>query len=175
MPMKRTFAALSGAALAGLLIAGAHAANPEPVVVEVTFVDPIDIVENNPLQFGLVDTSFAVGDTIAVGTDGSVTDSGTFSVGGTQAAANLTVTAAAATPITILIDNVSGGADYALSAFECSYDGGADTACDGAGMTTTSAATPTATLLVGATITGNGGGAAAGTQNGSFDVTVTYQ
>ena len=175
MAMKRKFAALSGAAIASLVIAGAYAANPEPVVVEVTFVDPIDIVENNPLQFGLVDTSLAAGDTIAVGTDGSVTDSGAFSVGGTQAAANLSVTAAASTPITILIDNLTNGADYTLSAFQCSYDGGADTACDGGGMNVTSAATATATLLVGATITGTGGSSAPGTQNGSFDVTITYQ
>jgi hypothetical protein len=174
--MKRTLAALSGAGLASLLSVGAYAANPETVVVEVTFVDPIDIVENNPLQFGLVDTSFANADTITVGTDGSVTDSGAFSVGGTQAAANLSVTAATATPITIVVDNITNNTDYSLSAFQCSYDGGADTACDGAGMNTTSSTTATAPLLIGATITGNGGNnATPGAQPGSFDVTITYQ
>jgi len=177
MAMKRKFAALSCAALASLVIVGAYAANPEPVTVEVTFVVPIDIVENNSLRFGLVDTGFGNGDTVTVATDGTVSDSGAgaFAVGGTTGAADLSVTAAASTPILILADNATGAADYTVDTFVCNYNGTGDAPCDGAGYATTSAAAATATLLVGATINGNGGSAAPGTQNSTFDVTITYQ
>jgi len=177
MVMKRIFVALSGAAMASLVIIAAYAANPEPVTVEVTFVVPIDIVENNSLRFGLVDTGFGNGDTVTVGTDGTVSDSGggAFSVGGTTGAAELSVTAAASTPILIVADNATGTSDYSVDTFVCNYNGTGDAACGGGGYATTSAAAATATLLVGATINGTGAGATAGTQNSSFDVTITYQ
>lgn len=164
------------AALAGLITAAgalqANAANPESVTAEVEFVAPITITENNALQYGLLDVNMANAETVVVGTDDSVTDAGSNVLGGTQAAADLTVAATAAQSITILVDNVSSGSGYALGTFLCSYDGGADTACDGGGMSATSVAS--AVLEIGATLTGDGT-ATVGAANGSFDVTVSYQ
>lgn len=164
-------AGLSAAALL-LVTTSGFAANPEPVTAEVEFVDPITVTEVNALQFGMLDKNLADLETVVIAPDGTVTDAGGNVQGGTQAAADLTVTSTASQSISILVDNIVNGTGYALSSFMCTYNGGTSTACDGAGMSATSVAS--ATLLVGATLTGDGL-AAAGAANGSFDVTVTYQ
>jgi hypothetical protein len=92
--------------------------------------------------------------------------------GGTQGAANLTVTASASQAITILVDNVSTANGYSLGTWMCNYNTGTDTGCDGSGYSETSATS--ATLLVGVTLTANGT-ATVGTDNSTFDVTVSYQ
>ena len=158
--------------IAGLLSFGAtFAANPEPVVVQVTFVDPITITEVNALQFGLLDQNLAVSETVVISPLSVVTDAAGRVLGGTQAAANLTVTATAAQAITIDVTEVTEGAGYTLGSYVCSYDGGTDTACEG-GYAETSVAS--AALLVGVTLTGDGS-AAPGTADGSINVTVSYQ
>jgi hypothetical protein len=162
-----------GCAVAGLLsFSSAYAANPEPVDVEVEFVAPVTITETNALQFGLLDVNMANLDAIQITPAGGVTDTGGNIVGGAQAAANLTVTATNAQPITIAVGAITANTGYSLAGFTCNYGGGADTACAGAGYSETSAASTT--LLIGATLTGDGA-AVAGVQNGSFDVTVSYQ
>ncbi len=159
--------------LAGLLtLNSAGAANPEPVTVEVEFVDPITIGENNALQFGLLDQNFANLETIVIGTNSAVTDAAGRVLGGTQAAGDFTVASTTAKAITILVDSIVDGTGYSLGTPLCSYDAGPDTACDGAGMSATSVAS--ATLLIGATMTGDGL-AVTGVANGSFNVTVSYQ
>jgi hypothetical protein len=71
------------------------------------------------------------------------------------------------------VDNVSTATGYSLDTWMCNYNGaGSDSACDGAGYTETSATS--ATLLIGARLTGNGN-AVLGVDNSTFDVTVTYQ
>lgn len=166
--------AAGASALALLLVmSSAGAANPESVTAEVEFVDPITITENNALQFGLLDQNMADLETVVIATSGSVTDAGSNVQGGTQAAANLTVASTASQGITILVDNVVNGTGYALGTFMCDYNtAAASGACDGSGLSATSAAS--ATLLIGATLTGDGL-SVAGAANGSFDVTVTYQ
>ena len=169
--MKR-FAAIGGSALMGLtLTIGANAANPEPLVAQVTFANPITITEVNSLQWGTLDHNLNT-ETIIIAPNSTVTGTGTaFVIGATPAAANLTV---GATPggITILVDTIVSGAGYSLTAFLCDYDGGTVTACDGAGYSET--AVSSATLLIGATLTGDNS-AVPGAANGSFEVTVTYQ
>ena len=64
------------------------------------------------------------------------------------------------------------GAGYALTDFRCNYAAGTDAVCEGAGYLGTSVAS--GSLLVGATLTGDGT-AVAGAADGSFDITVTYQ
>lgn len=151
----------------------ADAANPESVTVTMDFIDPITITEVNPLQFGLLDVNMANNDTVIIAPDSSVTDSQGNVVGGTQAAANLTVTATTSMAITILVDNVSTANGYSLGTWMCNYNNAAsDSACDGSGYSETSATS--ASLLIGATLTGNGS-ATAGPDNSTFDVTVTYQ
>ena len=158
--------------MAGLLSYGAiFAANPEPVVVQVTFVDPITITEVNALQFGLLDQNLAVSETVVIIPGGGFTDSASRVLGGTQAAANLTVTATALQAITIDVTEVTEGAGYTLGTYVCNYDGGTDTACEG-GYAETSVAS--ATLLVGVTLTGDGS-AVPGAADGSIDVTIFYQ
>lgn len=151
----------------------ADAANPESVTLDMDFIDPVTITEVNPLQFGLLDVAMATNQTITIAPDGSVTDSFSNVLGGTQAAANVTVTATAAQSISILVDNVSTANGYSLEAWMCNYDNAAaDSACDGAGYSETSVAS--AALLVGVTLRANGS-ATVGTDNSTFDITVSYQ
>jgi hypothetical protein len=163
-----------GSALIGLIPAiVADAANPESVTVDMTFLDPVTITENNPLQFGLLDVNMSNNQKVTVAPDGTVTDTQNNVFGGTQAAADLTVTATASKSITILVDNVSTATGYVLEAWMCNYDAaGSDSACDGGGYTETSVAS--ATLLIGARLKANGN-AVVGTDDSTFDVTVTYQ
>ena len=170
----RAFLAMLGPGFCALIPATiADAANPESVTVTMSFIDPVTITEVDPLRFGLLDVAMASNDTIIIAPDSSVTDSQSNIVGGIQGAANLTVTAEASMAITILVDNVSGANGYSLGTWMCNYNSaGSDSACDGSGYSETSAAS--ATLLIGATLTGNGS-ASAGPDDSSFDVTVTYQ
>ena len=167
-------AILAGSALFGLIPGTvADAANPESVTVDMTFLDPITITENNPLQFGLLDVAMANNQRLTVAPDSSVTDTQNNVLGGTQAAANPTATATASHSITILVDNVSTATGYVLETWNCNYNSaGSDSRCDGGGYTQTSVAS--ATLLIGATVKGNGN-AVAGADNSTLDVTVTYQ
>ncbi len=162
-----------GSALIGLIPAiVADAANPEPVTVGMSFLDPVTITENESLRFGLLDVNMANLETVVIAPNDFLTDAGGNVLGGTQAAADLTVTATASQSITILVDNVGTATGYALGTWMCKYGAGSDTACDGAGYSETSATS--AVLLVGVTLTGNGN-AVAGADNTTFDVTVTYQ
>jgi hypothetical protein len=165
-------AVIAGSALMGLTIAsGVNAANPESVVAQVTFANPITITENNSLQWGTLDHNLAT-ETITIAPDSTVSGTGTaFVIGATPAAASLTVGATAG-GITILVDTIVSGAGYSLGTFMCNYNGGTDTACDGSGYNETGVAS--ATLLIGATLTGDDT-AVPGAANGSFEVTVTYQ
>lgn len=151
----------------------ADAANPESVTVDMNFLAPVTITENNALQFGLLDVNMGNNETVTIAPDGTVTDTKSNVFGGTQAAANLTVTATASESITILVDNVSSASGYVLQNWMCNYDSaGSDSACDGSGYTETSVAS--ATLLIGVTLKANGT-ATVGTDNSTFDVTVSYQ
>ena len=162
-----------GCALVGLISASSSgAAGPQPVAVQVTFVDPITITENNALQYGLLDQNLANLESVTVAPDSAVTDPATRVEGGPQAAASLTVTATAGRAITILVDSIVSGPGYSLTDFRCDYNSGTDAACDGSGYLETS--TGTASLRVGATMTGDGT-AVKGEAAGSFNVTVTYQ
>lgn len=171
---SRTLLVACGSALLGLVPGTVvDAANPEPVTVDMNFLDPLTITENNPLQFGLLDVNMANQRKVTVAPDGSVTDQFGNILGGTQAAASVTVTATASHAITILVDNVSTANGYSLGTWTCNYNNAAsDSRCDGSGYTETSVTS--ATLLIGATLTANGT-ATVGTDNSSFDVTVSYQ
>ncbi len=168
--------AIPGSALIGLMLVTGDAQEIEPVTVGMNFVDPITITENESLRFGLLDQALNT-ETIIIGTDDAVTGTGTALIlGGTQAAADLTVAASVSMSITILVDNASPATGYTLGTWMCNYDtAGTDSACDGGGYSeTTPAASTTATLLIGVTLTGNGS-AVAGNDDSTFDVTVTYQ
>ncbi len=168
---KKGLLAILGAAVLGLMpVFVADAANPEPVTVGMSFLDPVTITEVNALQYGILDQTLNT-ETIIIAPNSAVSGTGTALIlGGTRAAANLTVTATASQTLTILIDAISNGTGYVLSAFVCKYNNGTDTACNS--YTPTSVAS--ATLLIGATLTGNNL-AVAGAANGSFNVTVAYQ
>jgi hypothetical protein len=170
--MKR-FAAIASSALMGLtLTIGANAANPEQVPVEVTFVSAITIGEDSALQFGLLDVAMALNDEVIIAPNDGLTDLGGNVLGGSQTAADLTITATAGVTINIDVDVVSVGTGYTLGTWMCEYEAQSATACDGAGWNVTS--TAPGALRVGVTLTGNGL-AVAGNQDGVFDVTVTYQ
>jgi hypothetical protein len=168
--MKR-FAAILGSALMGLMLTtGANAANPETITAEVTFANPITITVPVALKFGILDHNLAT-ETIIIAPDDGVSGTGTgFVIGGIQAAASMTIGADTSQTLTFFVDSIVNGTGYALSAFVCNYNGGADTACN----SLTQASATTATLLIGATLTGDNL-AVPGVANGSFDITVAYQ
>ncbi len=155
-----------------VFIPNALAAIPEPVDVTVTFVDAITITEVNALDFGLLDALMANGEAVVIDTADAVTDNDTNVVGGTQEAAEVTITATSGVAVTVLVNNVTNGTHYTLGTFVCTYDGGGESACDGAGQGNTSVAS--ATVLVGATLTRNAVAMTAGADNGSFDINMTY-
>lgn len=170
----REFMAVVASALLGLTIATvASAANPEPVTVEVEWAAAITISETNALQFGLLDSAMLATQTVVIAPDSTVTDTNNNVIGGTQAAARFDTTATPTKSINILVDNVTNGTYYTLGGWMCDYNGGADAACDGAGMSATSVA-GSIEVRVGATLTALGS-AADGADNGSFDITITYQ
>jgi hypothetical protein len=172
--MKR-FAVIAGSAVMGLTLATVTNAEVEPVTAEVEWIAPITISAPVPnLQFGLLDVNMANGHTVAISAENptTVTDANGNVVGGTQSAAEMTVTATASQTLSIQVGNITNNTGYTLGSFMCKYDTGSPTACQAAPHTPTSVAS--ATLLVGATLTGDGA-AVAGVRNGSFDVTVLYQ
>ncbi len=161
------------------LPAASLAASSVTVRVQVNFVDPVAISEVSALQFGSLSQPLADQESVTVASTGTMSNPADHFLGGAktvvrgapQAAAKLTVKAAPRQSITILVDGASPGAGYSLTDFRCSYNGGSDTACDGAGYSETSVAS--GTLLVGATLIGDST-AAAGAANRSFEVTVIY-
>ena len=167
------------AVMALLLPAGSLAASSVTVRVQVTFVDPVAISEVSALQFGSLSQHLADQESVTVASTGTASDPVDHAMGGAKTvvwaapkvAANLTIKAVPRQSITILVDGASPGAGYSLTDFRCSYNGGSDTACDGEGYTETSVAS--GTLLVGATLTGDGT-AMTGAVDGTFEVTVIY-
>lgn len=176
MPIRSSYFphyAITRGLLATSLLALANYAFPasQNVEAQVEFVAPVEIVETNGLQFGMISTDLANLETITIGTDSTVTDSNGRVVGGTQMAAKLTVNATASKSINIVVSNINGNNGYGLDSFQCSYNGGAAKACDGAGTNET--ATGTATLEIGARLVGDGN-TSTGVYNGSFDVLIAY-
>jgi hypothetical protein len=172
--LKR-FAVIAGSALLGLTLAtGTNAANPETVTVNVEWAAAITISNPVNLRFGLLDSAMADTEFVIIAPDGTETDAGSNFVGGTRGAATFDTTATPSKAITILVDSVVNGTYYSLGSFICDYNGGADAPCDGAGMSETSA-TGSTVLRVGATLTRNAVASPTGTDNGSFDLTITYQ
>jgi hypothetical protein len=169
--MKKFGAILGPAMMGTMLAAGANAA-PESVPVNVEWIAPITIVPFVNLQFGLLDLNMAATETVTINPDDTWSDPDLNVVGGTRAAARLTITATASQGITITAGSPSNGTFYDLDTFMCNYNNDiGDTDCS-AGYAETSAAT--ATLLVGAKLTGTGG-AGASTDDSTFDVTIVYQ
>ncbi|WP_390617787.1 DUF4402 domain-containing protein [Maricurvus nonylphenolicus] len=160
------------AALPLLFSASAFSATPEPVDVTVTFVEAITITEVNALDFGLLDSTMANTETVAIDTADGTTDGGANIVGGTQEAAEVTITATAGVAVTLLVNNVTDGTHYTLASFVCNYNGAGESGCDGGGQANTSVAS--ATVLIGATLTRNAVAMTAGVDNGSFDINMTY-
>lgn len=142
------------------------------VTATMSFIDPIVITENNPLQFGVLSVAMAANDSITIGTDDSLGGSTQLIINGNQAAADLTVTSGSTASITIAVSAIVNGAGYNLHDFMCAYNSGPPTACDGIGFNVTSVAS--APLKIGATLTGNGSDSV-GLAYGSFDVTINYQ
>jgi hypothetical protein len=173
---SKKFLAIVGCAVAGLLSFSTAQAQTVTVIAEVAFVAPITIITTNPLRYGLLDVAMVAGNTVTVPTAGAALDPQGRIVGGIPNAALLSVSSTVSQPINILVDSpTNGGGAYSLATFMCAYDGGGAAACDGAlGLNTTSGAASPANLLIGATLTGVGV-PVAGTFNGGFDVTISYQ
>ena len=169
----KSILAILGAAVMGLMPATiVDAANPEPVTVDMTFMDPITITEINKLEFGLLDVNMANLERVRVRPNGNVVDFDNNILGGTQAAADLTITAQAGSTINIDAGNAGSATGYTLRRFRCRYNGATSDSNCNAGYTATAVAS--ATLLVGGDVRGNGN-AVVGADDTTFDVTITYQ
>ncbi len=167
---------ISGSVLIGLMFAtSVDAANPEPVVVQVAFVAPITITETNPLEFGALDVAMGLTEQVIIAPDGSLTDLSANVIGGVQAAATANVVATPGRAINILVDTVTDGTGYFLTAWMCDYDGdiAGGGACDGAGLSETSVP-GTIEVRVGATLESDAA-PVAGDQDGGFELTVAYE
>lgn len=140
--------------------------------VEVTFVDPFGISAASDLRVSAPELTLASADGVIVRPDSAEGGSKSAGTSDPQVPASLTLNAPPRQPITILVDDVVAGAGYSLSDFRCSYNAGGETACDGPEYSEMSVAN--GTLLVGATLTGNGSRAAGGFE-GSFAVIISYQ
>ena len=175
----KRFLTILGSALIGLIFAtGANALNPEPATVSVEFVAAITISKTNDLRFGLLDDAMADTELIIITPAGGITDAGNNIVGGTQGQATFATTAAPSKLIFILVDNVNTPAlsGYALTAWQCDYDGdvAGGGACDsGNGLSETSVPGSTE-VRVGVTLT-HDATAATGSKPSTFDLTITYQ
>jgi len=150
-----------------------YAANPEPVAVEVEFVTPITIVENNTLKFGLLSTAIVNTNVVTVAFNDGVTDASTVVVGGTQEAGQVTIGANVGTAATLTVSETGTSTSYDLTAFSCRYDStGTDVDGDcGAGLAVTTVAS--AVTLIGATLTANAS-PGAGTDDTILEITMTY-
>lgn len=173
-----SFAAVLGSALIGLMISNStDAANPEEVVVQVAFAAPITVTaETSALQFGTLDVGMLAAETVTINPDDTFSEVPAGGVlGGLQRSGKVDATATPGRPINILVDTITpGSAQYTLTAFICDYNGGADLPCDGAGMSAVAAVTPPNEIRIGATLTA-AGGAVAGDDDGTFEVTVAYE
>ncbi len=170
--MKK-YAAILGSTLVGLMLATAAYAAVESVTAEVTFAGPISMVAVNQLQFGVIDEALNL-EVITIDTADGVSGTGLpLMIQGTPLAADLTITATAGPTLSILVDAIVPGAGYTLTVFRCKYAAEAEADCDVGGYTAT-AVGASATLKIGATLTGDNT-ATAGNADGSFNVTVVYQ
>ena len=171
-----SFVAVLGSALIGLMLSNSsHAANPEPVVVQVAFVAPIQINETNPLEFGTIDVAFAAGNTIAIATDDTPTEVPPGRIlGGTQRSAKLDVIVTPGRPINILVTPGAPGTGYTIGSWTCDYDVAGPAACATPGLSATSVSGAGSVVRVGATILGNGL-AVIGDHDSSFTLTVAYE
>ena len=168
----KKFLAIIGSALMGLMLATVAYAAVQTVTAEVEFANPVSFGTVTALKFGILDVGLLDTESITIGTDDLPSGDTGRIIGGTQAAADLTVTAEASQTISIQVSNISNNTGYTLGSFTCNYNSDADTACQASAYTQTSVAS--ATLWVGATLTGTGT-AIPGPFNGSFDVTIAYQ
>ncbi len=157
----------------GLMLATVAYAVQTTVTAEVEFATPVSIGAVTALQFGVLDVGFANGESIIIAPDSTVTGDTSRIAGGTQAAADLIINATAGPTLSILIDGiVNNGGGYTLGTFVCNYNPpDTDTACNSYNPTLVASAS----LFIGATLSGTVAGASVGTFNGSFDVTVLYQ
>jgi len=171
--MKK-FLAILGSSLIGLMLSTVtYAANPEPVVVGVAFVAPISIDEVTNLEFGLVDIGMLVSETIVIAPGGGVTDGAGRLVGALpRTAATFDTQAPAGKSITVQVTPVSDGAFYDLTLWRCDYNGADEGDC-ATGISVTSVGGAGIPVRVGVTLTGVGG-ATETTDNGLFNLTITY-
>ncbi len=143
------------------------------VKAAVTFADPAGIGSVSDLQFGIPGQSLADSESVIVtpesGEGGTKANTGG---NGPRSPAALTVKVTPGQPVTIAVDDVVTDPGIYLADFQCAYNAGGGRACDGAGFTETTAGS--GTLHVGVTVMGIDT-LVAGTANGSFDVTISYQ
>ncbi len=160
------------AAALGMLCASPSAlAATQTVTANIAFVTATALSKNNDIAFGAVTAGQASSYTISVG--GAVTSGGAGALlGGIKTAGSITIAGSASQTINILAANYSASNGVIPSAATCAYNGAAAAACDS--LTAQAAPAAGKVLLIGVTVTADGGQAANTTAAPSFDIIVNY-
>jgi hypothetical protein len=173
--MKAYIYTLGIASIGSMLFSAPASATTESTTASATFISPIAITVNTALNFGTVLTSIGQNETLIVDTTAAVTGTGSASYLDSAAAGDASITGSDTQGVDIILNNSAANGGVSLSLFTCSYDGGAESACD----STLSVAAPTSlgkTLLFGGTATFTAASYSDGdTASPSFDIVVTYQ
>ena len=174
--MKLTTKILTGLAITAA--ASAAYAVTESMQADVTFVAPITLANPVNPNFGDVSTAITAGQTIVLGTGGTITGgTGAASqLGGALAAGSLDITANNTSTIDIEIGNFGGAAaNFTIADPVCNHPGGGgDTICAAGDGFSVVADGTAETMAFGLTLTAVGT-PTPGAQNDTFDVDVVYQ
>ncbi len=151
---------------------GAYAAT-QSVTANMSFDSVLTLNKTQDINFGVV--AALTGGTYVISTAGAVTPSnGGVVVGGTPAAASITVTGSATQTVAINTQSYSANNGVTPSAATCNYGGTAIANCDAGDTGLAAPGAGGRTLTVGVTATVDGTQAAGSTAAPTFDVVVIY-
>ena len=143
-----------------------------------TIIETISVASVTAMSFGDLTND---GGTIVLDTDGDITDNGSRSVGGTSAAAGLTVSGGDSESFKLTVtekDKLTnqtggGGETMDLTAFTSTISNAASATAVGSGKSYSLSGTGSATIAIGATLT-VGASQVGGSYTGKIEVIVAY-
>lgn len=168
--MKRILMGLSLFA-AFLTLSQDASAVTQSVTANIAFDNAITLTKNADINFGIVKAATA--DTYTITTAGVVTAGGGAGniLGGTPAAANITIAGSATQTVAISAGSYTANNGVTPSAATCAYNGGGSAACS---LTAQAAPGAGKTLLVGVQVAASGAQAAGTSAAPTFVITVVY-
>ena len=169
--MRKTWKLGLAAVTTSILVSSAAFAATQNFSAEVAFATPLTLTKVSDMDFGVVKASTAAIYTLS--TAGVVTANATGEViGGTPNAGELDIAGSISQQIDITTDGLIADNGVTPTLPQCSYDGGAESACDA--LSAQAAPGLGKPLLVGVTITADGTQADGTTASPTFNVNVVY-